>query len=418
MAKILLIVTGSIAAIKVPDLIRKGKEQGHDITCVLTRSASNFVTPMSLAYLSGNKVYEQMFNADEEADMAHIALSRNNDIILVAPASADFLAKMAHGFCDDLASTIYMASDKPTIVAPAMNTKMYEHPATKRNISQLKKDGVTFIEPISGKLACGEEGVGKMSEPDDILNFLKKFSKNLKLASSESKPASRKRLSGLRCLVTSGPTRENIDPVRYISNYSSGKQGYAIAESLHNEGAEVYLVSGPTSLITPEGVKLIAVESAQEMLNACTKLLPVDVAICAAAVADWKPETTSEQKIKKAQDNQNQILSLIENPDILFDLSKPGKNRPALVIGFAAETEHLIENAMVKMERKGCDWIVANNVAEDKVFGSDNNSVCIITKDTQECLDDRTKVEIAEKLTDMISDHLINSKRKTIKLVN
>ncbi len=417
MTKILLIVTGSIAAIKVPDLIRKAKDQGHDVTCVLTKSASNFVTPMSLAYLSGNKVYEQMFNAEEEADMAHISLSRNNDIVVIAPASADFLAKMANGFCDDLASTIYMASDKPVVVAPAMNTKMYEHPATKRNIAQLKKDGVTFIEPVSGKLACGEEGLGKMAEPDDILGFLKKFSKNLP-KQTEKKSVAVKRLSGLRCLVTSGPTRENIDPVRYISNYSSGKQGYAIAEALSDEGAEVFLVSGPTSLIAPENVQLIAVESAQEMLNACNKLLPVDVAICAAAVADWKPEYVADQKIKKTQDTQHQILSLIENPDILADLSKSGKNRPSLVVGFAAETEHLIENAMVKMERKGCDWIVANNVAEDKVFGSDDNTVCIITKESQECLSERSKIEIAEKLTDMISEYLVNTKRKSIKLVN
>lgn len=417
MSKVLLIVTGSIAAIKIPDLIRKAKEQGHDITCVLTRSASNFVTPMSLAYLSGNKVYEQMFNPDDESEMAHISLSRNNDIILIAPASADFMAKMANGFCDDLASTIYIASDKPVVVAPAMNTRMYEHPATKRNIAQLKKDGVTFIEPVAGKLACGEEGLGKMAEPDDILNFLKRFSKNSP-KQQDRKPLAVKRLAGLRCLVTSGPTRENIDPVRYISNYSSGKQGYAIAESFAAEGAEVFLVSGPTSLIAPEGVKIISVESAQEMLNACNKLLPVDVAVCAAAVADWKPEYVADQKIKKTSDTQHQILSLIENPDILADLSKSGKNRPALVVGFAAETEHLIENAMVKMERKGCDWIVANNVADDKVFGSDDNTVCIITKDHQECLDKKSKVEVAEKLTDMVSEYFVEKKRKAIKLVN
>jgi phosphopantothenoylcysteine decarboxylase/phosphopantothenate--cysteine ligase len=418
MARILLIVTGSIAAIKIPDFIRRAKEQGHDVTCVLTKSAANFVTPLSLAYLSGNKVYEHMFNPDEESEMAHISLSRNNDVILIAPASADFLAKMANGFCDDLASTIYMASDKPVVVAPAMNTKMFEHPATKRNIAQLKKDNVLFIEPVSGKLACGEEGLGKMSEPEDILNYLKGFLKNTPARKTNIQNLKQKTLVGVRCLVTSGPTRENIDPVRYISNYSSGKQGYALAESLANEGAEVYLVSGPTSLETPEGVKLVPVESAQQMLDTCVKLLPVDVAICAAAVADWKPENKSDHKIKKQPDHQPQILSLIENPDILFELSKPGKTRPSLVIGFAAETEHLIENAMVKMERKGCDWIVANNVLEDKVFGSDKNSVCIITKDIQECLDDKPKEEIANRIVDLISEHISKLKKKPLKVVN
>jgi len=416
MANILLIITGSIAAIKTPDLVRKAKEQGHNITCVLTKSASNFVTPMSLAYLSGNKVYDQMFSANDESGMAHISLSRDNDVIIIAPASADFLAKMANGFCDDLASTIYMASDKPVIVAPAMNTKMYEHPATKRNIAQLKKDSVGFIEPVAGKLACGEEGLGKMAEPEDILAYIKKNLKNITRQINKN-PATQ-RLTGLRCLVTSGPTRENIDPVRYISNYSSGKQGYALADTLASEGAEVYLVSGPTSLTVGDNINLISVESAQEMMDACLKLLPVDVAICAAAVADWKPEFTFDQKMKKVKDNQHQILSLIENPDILSELSKTGKNRPALVVGFAAETEHLIENALVKMERKGCDWIVANNVAENDVFGSDNNSVCIITKTSQEYLNERSKAEIAEKIADMISEHFATNKRKSLKIVS
>jgi len=411
MAKILLIVTGSIAAIKIPDFLRKAKDQGHDVTCILTKSATEFVTPVSLAYISGNKVYENMFVPADEAEMAHISLSRNNDIILVAPASANFMAKLANGLCDDLASTVCMASDKPIILAPAMNTKMLEHPATKRNIAQLKKDGAHFIEPTSGKLACGEEGLGKMAEVESILNYLKGFSKTFKTTSQK------KRLLGLKCLVTSGPTRENIDPVRYISNYSSGKQGYAIAEALANEGAEVFLVSGPTNLKTPENVKPIKVESAHEMLDSCLKLLPIDVAICAAAVADWKPKNTSKQKLKKAHDDQIQILSLIENPDILSELSKPSKHRPALVIGFAAETEHLIENAMVKMERKGCDWIVANNVADGKVFGADTNSICIISKDSQEYINNKSKEDIALRLVDLISEHFSKTKKKPLKIV-
>jgi len=408
MAKILLIVTGSIAAVKIPDLIRRAREAGHDVTCVLTKSAEEFVTSHSLAYLSNNKVHHHTFSADDETGMAHINLSRDNDIILVAPATANFLAKMANGLCDDLASTICLASNKPVVVAPAMNTEMLNKPATKRNITQLKKDNIVFIEPTSGKLACGEEGFGKMAEPENILTFLNVFLKHTGKAS--------KTLRGVRCLITSGPTRENIDPVRYISNYSSGKQGYAIAASLAEEGAEVYLVSGPTELKTPDNVKLISVNSAHEMHNACMKLLPVDVAVCAAAVADWKPKNVSNQKIKKTADTQIQILSLIENPDILYELSRPAKNRPTLVIGFAAETEHLVENALVKMERKGCDWIVANNVLEDDVFGSDKNSVCIITKDKQEFLDNKPKEEIAGKLTELISEYLAKSKKNIIKI--
>ncbi len=417
MSKILLIVTGSIAAVKVPDLVRRAKEQGHDVTCVLTRSAARFVTAESLAYLSGNKVHEHLFDPEDETGMAHINLSRENDVILVAPATADFLAKMAHGLCDDLASNIYMASDKPVVAAPAMNTRMYEHPATKRNLAQLRKDGVTLIDPASGILACGEEGVGKMAEPEDILRSMAKFLKAGK--GRVATPIKQKGLLGIKCIVTSGPTRENIDPVRYISNYSSGKQGHAIAAALAEQGAEVYLISGPTSLAAPNNVKLIQVESAQEMLEASMKMLPVDVAVCAAAVADWKPESKADQKIKKTPDHQIQILSLIENPDILAELSKqPVKNRPSLVIGFAAETEHLIENAMVKMERKGCDWIVANNVLEDNVFGSDNNSVCIITKNTQECLEGQSKEVIAVRLAEMISEHFSKNKKKLLKAVN
>jgi phosphopantothenoylcysteine decarboxylase/phosphopantothenate--cysteine ligase len=412
MPKILLIITGSIAAVKTPEFIRKGREAGLDITCVLTTSGAQFVTPVSLAYLSGNKVYESMFSPDDESEMAHINLSRDNDLILVAPASANFLAKLSNGLCDDLASTICLASNKPIIVAPAMNTKMLEHPATKRNITQLKKDNVIFIDPSSGKLACGEEGAGKMAEPEEIINFLKGF---LRTSNPNYKG---KDLYGVKCLVTAGPTRENIDPVRYISNHSSGKQGYSIAKELADRGADVTLVSGPTSLERPKNVNFISVESANHMLTACLKSLPVDVAICAAAVADWKPENKSEQKIKKTAEKQIQILSLIENPDILAELSKSSKNRPNLVIGFAAETEHLIENAKVKMETKGCDWIVANNVLENEIFGSDKNSVCIITKDSEECLDDKRKDEIAIRLTDLICEHIAKTKKKNLKAVN
>lgn len=402
MANILIIVTGSIAAIKIPDLVSNLKKQGHNITCCLTKSAKHFVNEDSLSYISGNKVHTEMFAADDESKMAHISLSRENDLILVAPASADFMAKMAYGFCDDLASTICLASDKDILVAPAMNVEMYNKPATKRNIKTLKGDGIFIIEPEKGKLACGEEGMGRMANIERILSVLDSKLQDI--------GKNKINLSGLKCLVTSGPTRENIDPVRYISNYSSGKQGHSIAEALAKYGAEVTLVSGPTTIDISDSVNLIEVESASDMLSACRDILPVDVAICAAAVADWKPESESGQKIKKQEENTTQMLKLIENPDILYDISHSGKKRPKLVIGFAAETEHLIENAMVKLERKGCDWIVANNVGEDEVFNSEENTVHIISSaGVIETITKKRKSDIAKRLCVLISENFKNS---------
>lgn len=403
MANILVISTASIAAVKTPDLVSQLKKRGHNVTCVLTESAQNFVTADSLSYLSGNKTHVDMFDAADENKMAHISLARENDLIVVAPASADFLAKMAHGFCNDLASTICLATDKEIIAAPAMNTVMYKKPATQRNIKTLKSDGVFFIEPEKGTLACGEKGVGRMAEVERIITVIESKVKNIE---------NQINLKGLKCLVTSGPTRENIDPVRYISNHSSGKQGYAIAESLAKYGAEVNLVSGPTTIDVPDNVNLIPVESALEMMDACRDLLPVDVAICAAAVADWKPSEVPDQKIKKQKDIDSHMLTLIENPDILYEISRAGaKRRPSLVIGFAAETEHLVENAMVKLERKGCDWIVANNVAEDDVFNSDENSVHIISSDgVLETIVNQKKTEVADRLSRLVSDHFYNDK--------
>lgn len=398
MAKILLIATGSIAAVKIPDLVSRLKEQGNEVTCVLTNSAKHFVAEDALSYLSGKKTYTDMFMIDEEDEgkMPHIQLSRENDIILVAPATADFMAKIANGLCDDLASTICIASDKQIIFAPAMNKEMWVHPATQRNIKTLKSYGYKIIDPAEGKLACGEEGVGKMADISDITHNV-----------TNSPELQEKPLNKFSFLVTAGPTRENIDPVRYISNYSSGKQGYEIASELLSRGGKVILISGPTDLKTPKGANLIKVNSADQMLKETMNNLPVDAAICVAAVSDWKPEAMKNQKIKKKQDENNFILSLIENPDILTEVSRKGKNRPELVIGFAAETEHVVENAMVKLERKNCDYIIANEVGEGKVFGEDDNEVFILNKTgIVDKIEKTDKSMIAKKIVDLIEGKL------------
>ena len=409
MKNILLIITGSVGAVKSYDLIRLLKSDGrYDVRCILTKGAKNFVTPMSCSTLSGNKSYDELFSHEDEAEIGHISLAREADIVLVAPASADFIAKTANGLCDDLASTIYLATKAPVIFAPAMNTAMLEHPATRENINKLEEYGNYIIPTNEGKLACGEEGSGKMAEPEEIIEYMEKI---IEAEERKSKP-----LFGLSAIVTSGPTRESIDPVRYISNYSSGKQGYAIAESLSKMGANVKLISGPTNLEKPESVELIKVESADEMLTECKHNVPVDIAICAAAVADWKPASRQSQKIKKQDNAQPQIFSFTQNPDILFELSKNSKNRPKLVIGFAAETEHLLENAMVKMERKNCDWIVANDVSGGEVFDSEENTVYIITHDQQVLIENKGKKDIANSLGEMIADFFSKgelSKRKT-----
>jgi phosphopantothenoylcysteine decarboxylase/phosphopantothenate--cysteine ligase len=416
MANILIISTGSIAAVKIPDLVSKLVKLSHKPTCVLTNSAQKFVTADSLSYLSGNKTHTDLFDADDESKMQHIQLSRDNDIVLVAPASADFIAKMANGFCNDLASTICLAANKKMVVAPAMNTEMYIKPATKRNIEQLKTDGVLIIDPENGLLACGEQGLGRMAEVDDIISILERELMDNFPSTSNEEENKDDLLAGLTCLVTSGPTRENIDPVRYISNYSSGKQGYAIAESLANYGADVTLVSGPTNIEPPHNVRLVDVQSADEMKEACEKLLPVNIAVCTAAVADWKPEFLPEHKIKKIKGEDSHAINLIENPDILFELSNSKAKRPELVVGFAAETENLLENAFSKLKRKNCDWIVANNVAENDVFNSDINSVKIISSEgIMEEADNIPKTEVADILSNLISDYFNNTKISYLK---
>ncbi|HEX2525126.1 MAG TPA: bifunctional phosphopantothenoylcysteine decarboxylase/phosphopantothenate--cysteine ligase CoaBC [Geminicoccus sp.] len=371
--RLLLVIGGGIAAYKCLELIRRLKDRGIAVRCVMTRSAAQFVTPLSAAALSVDKVYTELFSLTDEAEMGHIRLSREADLVLVAPATADLLAKMVHGQADDLASTVLLATDKPVMVAPAMNPMMWNHPATRRNVAQLKADGVAFVGPDAGDMACGEVGSGRMAEPARILEEVLE-----RLAA----PRRQRPLAGLRALVTSGPTREPIDPVRFIMNHSSGKQGHAIAGELAAAGADVILVSGPVSLPDPPGVRVVRVETAREMLAACQAALPIDVAVCAAAVADWRPAHTPEQKIKKEAGAAAPVLQLVENPDILSTISAAGPQRPRLVIGFAAETENVVAQATRKRARKNCDWILGNDVSPSAgTFGGDSNQVTLVTGD-------------------------------------
>lgn len=399
--RILLIISGGIAAYRSLDLIRRLRERGASVRCVLTKGGAQFVTPLSVAALSEQKVYQDLFSLTDESEMGHIRLSREADIIVVAPASADLMAKMANGHSDDLASTALLATDKPVLIAPTMNVRMWEHPAVRRNVAQLEADGVFRVGPGSGELACGETGSGRMSEPLEIVAAIET------VLSQTSMPKS---LAGKRALVTSGPTWEAIDPVRFIANRSSGKQGHAIARALAALGAEVTLVSGPTNEPTPPGVKLINIESARELLAACMEALPVDIAVCAAAVADWRVDRESNQKIKKTADGAMPALKFTENPDILKAISNAGRDRPALVVGFAAETEKLIEHAQAKLARKGCDWILANNVSPDTgVFGGDANTLHLVMQSgaeaSVEAWETMSKQAAAERLTHCIAAH-------------
>ena len=392
--RILLVISGGIAAYKSLELIRRLRERGAAVRCILTRGGREFVTPLSLAALSEDKVYEDLFSLTDESEMGHIRLSREAELIVVAPASADLLAKMAAGQADDLATTALLATDKPVLVAPAMNVRMWEHPATQANLALLESRGVLHIGPEEGDMACGEYGLGRMSEPDDIVRAVETFFRR------------DARLSGRRALVTSGPTYEAIDPVRYIANRSSGRQGHAIAQALSRLGAETTLVSGPTRLDDPAGVRVVRVESAEQMLAACENALPADVAVCAAAVADWKVKTARSQKIKKAGGTTPK-LELAANPDILATLSGLGNQRPQLVVGFAAETEKVIEQATAKRAKKGCDWILANDVSpETGTFGGDFNTIHLVHADGVESWPQMTKADVAEKLGARIADWL------------
>lgn len=396
--RILLIIAGGIAAYKTLEVIRRLRDHDVDVRCILTEAGSAFVTPLAVASLSGDKVYTDLFSLTDEAEMGHIRLSREADLVVVAPATADLMAKMANGLADDLASTALIATDKPVLIAPAMNPEMWQHPATQRNIEQLRRDGIAFIGPNEGDTACGETGRGRMAEPAEIVQAVV----------GALNPVRKKPLLGIKALVTSGPTHEAIDPVRFIGNRSSGKQGHAIAKALAEEGADVTLVSGPVIEPTPEGVELIRIESAREMLDACRAALPVDVAVCVAAVADWRPADRRDQKMKKRPGDEAPALSLVENPDILKTLSEPGPHRPALVIGFAAETENVDANARRKLETKGCDWIIANNVAvEQGTFGGVNNTVVLYDRrGASEPWPSMTKKAVAERLAVRVAAHL------------
>ncbi len=384
--RVLLIVSGGIAAYKSLELIRRLRDKGAAVRCVLTRAGAEFVTPLSLSAVSGDKVYGELFSLTDEAEMGHIQLSRAADLLVVAPASADLLAKMAQGRADDLASTVLLATDKPVLAAPAMNVRMWEHPATQANLATLKQRGVLTVGPNEGDMACGEFGFGRMAEPAEIL------------AAIEAALGLPGPLSGLRALVTSGPTHEPIDPVRYIANRSSGKQGHAIATALARHGAETTLVSGPSRLADPEGLRTVHVETAAEMLAACRAALPVEIAVCAAAVADWRVAAAAQHKIKK-DNGMPAALELAQNPDILAELSQPGPERPSLVIGFAAETEKVVEQGRAKLARKGCDWILANDVAPGTAtFGGDDNLIHLITAASVDDWPRMSKAEVAERL--------------------
>ena len=390
--RILLIIGGGIAAYKSLFLIRVLARRGIKTRVIITKGGQQFVTPLSAGSLSGDTVYTDLWDLTAEAEMGHIELSRSADLIVVAPATADLMAKAAQGIANDLASTTLLATDKPVLYAPAMNVRMHDHPATQRNMEILRGDGALFVGPDAGEMACGEFGDGRMAEPEAIADAIE-----------DALGKAPRPLLGKHVVITAGPTREPIDPVRYLSNHSSGKQGYAIAESLAKLGAKVTLVSGPTDLPAPEDVTRINVETARDMLAACETALPADVFIAVAAVADWRPATSGDIKLKKSAGGLD-ALELTENPDILKTLSG-GKNRPGLVIGFAAETNDVIKHAKAKLARKSCDWIIANDVSGD-VMGGDNNTMILVTPDGADAWPKMSKAASADRLAAKIVESL------------
>ena len=401
--RILLIITGGIAAYKGLELARRLMDRGFSVRGVMTKSAQEFVTPLSLSALIGDKVYTELFSLTDEAEMGHIRLARETDLVLVAPATANFIAKLSHGLADCLASTLCLATDAPVIVAPSMNPNMWQHPATQVNLACLKQRGVKIIAPVNGDTACGEIGTGRLAEPFDIADTAEQFLQG-----------ERGCLAGRHVLVTSGPTYEPIDPVRYIANRSSGKQGHALAAACAENGARVTLVSGPVSLPCPANVTLVKVNTAREMHQACLSSLPADIAICAAAVADWYVVNTSMQKQKKRGHARPQI-KLADNPDILASLSH-ADSRPKLVIGFAAETDHLISNAKDKLATKKCDWIIANHISNDptlSVFGSDQNKASLLKGTDIIDWPYQSKQELAEHLIAEIDQWIKNHDHST-----
>ncbi|WP_417239911.1 bifunctional phosphopantothenoylcysteine decarboxylase/phosphopantothenate--cysteine ligase CoaBC [Celeribacter halophilus] len=390
---ILLIIGGGIAAFKSLDLIRRLREEGVRVVPVLTKAAEEFVTPLSVSALSAEKVYRDLFNLTDEAEMGHIELSRAADLVVVSPATADLLGKMAGGLANDLASTLLMATDTPVLVAPAMNVRMWQHPACQRNVATLKKDGVLFVGPEEGSMACGEFGPGRLAETPDIIAAIRR-------ALTDGP------LKGKHILVTSGPTHEPIDPVRYIANRSSGAQGTAIAVALRDLGADVSFVTGPADVPAPSGVRVIPVQTAREMQAAVEKALPAEVAVFAAAVADWRVASQSGSKIKKQQ-GKLPVLEFSENPDILAGVSQMSEGRPRLVVGFAAETDDVIAHATAKRARKGCDWVVANDVSPDTgIMGGTENAVTLISERGAEEWPRMGKDEVAQQLAHRIVDYL------------
>ncbi|MEN3175582.1 bifunctional phosphopantothenoylcysteine decarboxylase/phosphopantothenate--cysteine ligase CoaBC [Gluconobacter sp. OJA] len=394
MRRVLLIVGGGIAAYRALELVRLLKADNVSVTPVMTDAAKAFITPLSLEALSGERVHDALFVPTQESEIGHIALARSADLVVVCPATANLMARMAHGMADDLATTLLLATTTPILLAPAMNVRMWEHPATQANLALLKERGVRVVGPDEGSMACGEFGPGRLSQPDVIRDAILEA-----LASDHS-------LAGRHALVTAGPTVEPLDPVRFLSNHSSGKQGYAIAAALAARGAKVTLVSGPVTLPVPAGVVCVKVQTAREMLGACEAALPAEIAVCTAAVSDWRAKAAAQGKIKKTSEGPP-VLELVENPDILATLCRLA-NRPKLIVGFAAETDDVLDNAVAKRQRKGCDWLVANDVRRG-VFGAERNLVSLITETGIETWPEMDKSQVAGKLVQRISDVFISS---------
>jgi phosphopantothenoylcysteine decarboxylase/phosphopantothenate--cysteine ligase len=409
--RVLLIIGGGIAAYKCLDLIRRLRERGVTVRCVLTEAAQEFVTPLSVGAISNERVFTDLFDLDEEREIGHIRLSREADLIVVAPATADLLARMAHGLANDLATAVLLASDKPVLAAPAMNPRMWLNPATQRNVALLKADGVHFTGPNSGEMAeRGEAGIGRLAEAPELVERIEELLQGRTMAPQRASLP----LAGRHVLVTSGPTHEPIDPVRYIANRSSGKQGHALAAAAAKLGARVTLVSGPVGLVDPRGTDVVQVRTAAEMLSAVQSALPADIAIFAAAVADWRVAKPGARKLKKGAAKDPPTLALIENSDILKTVAEPGPRRPALVIGFAAETDDVIENAKAKRKSKRCDWIVANDVSPTcGVFGGDVNTVHLVTAAGVEDWPAMSKADVAEALMVRAAQHLAQTQLST-----
>ncbi|GBR70908.1 bifunctional phosphopantothenoylcysteine decarboxylase/phosphopantothenate--cysteine ligase CoaBC [Gluconobacter kanchanaburiensis] len=394
MRRVLLIVSGGIAAFRALELVRLLRADGIAVTPVMTEAARAFVTPLSLETLAGERVHDMLFEPTQESEIGHIALARSADLVVVCPATANIMARMAHGLADDLATTLLLATTSPILLAPAMNVRMWEHPATQANLKQLEARGISVVGPDVGSMACGEIGAGRLSEPTVIRDRI------LSVLTPDHS------LQGRHILVTAGPTVEPLDPVRFLSNHSSGRQGYAIAASLAQRGADVTLVSGPVTIPVPPGVRRIAVQTAREMLTACEAALPADAAICAAAVSDWRAKQPAAGKIKKTADGPPS-LELVENPDILATLCRSTR-RPSLVVGFAAETDDVLDNALAKRARKGCDWLVANDVRQG-VFGATRNTVSLIDESGVQGWPEMDKMHVADRLAERIATFFAGS---------